>query len=170
MLFDVEDGLEHDSNTPEHRHVCAETACQGASTGEFARVADAQGRERDDRQHDVTAVDPVHLPVEPRQASQFVAPVQLERHQGGRNENAHLPDTREKNQTRESGIHQIAPRTRMNGTMTPTTNGRWNSRPTGASNATIANRRPLEPLPNPIRRPASLRSTIIPAPWIAKYI
>jgi hypothetical protein len=64
MLFDIEDALQPNANSPKHRDIGAEPACEAASTRQFARVEDAQERECNDRQHHVAAVDPVHLLVE----------------------------------------------------------------------------------------------------------
>ena len=63
MPSDIKDGLKPNANAPEHRDVGAEPAGESAATGQFARVEDARAGKRDDRQDDVAAVNPVHLPV-----------------------------------------------------------------------------------------------------------
>src|SRR5262245_51689535 len=121
-------------------------------------MKDAQRGEGDDRQHDVAAVHPVHLSMEPRQALQLVSPVQTQRDERGRNQNRELPDSRGENEAWQCEFHQIAPRTCMNGTMTPTTNGGWKRRPTGAIRTANVNSRPRHPERSPLRRPLALRS------------
>src|SRR5580765_1746132 len=133
VILHIEDGLESDANSPEHSHVRAETARQGTSTGKLARVEDAQRRKCDDRQHDVAPIHPIHLSMEARKALQFSAPVQTERNESGGDQNGELPNARYENQASKHRLHQIAPNARMNGTMTSTTKGRWNSKPTGAT-------------------------------------
>src|SRR5262245_25402661 len=160
----IEDGLEPDANSPKHGHVRAEAACQRTPTGKFVRSEDTERCKGRDRQHEVAAIDPIHLPMEPRKALQFPAPVQMERNECGSNQNAELPDSSEENQARERRVHQIAPNACMNGTITPTTNGRWNSKQTGATNTTAANNRPGHPAPSPTSRANALRSMTIASP------
>src|SRR5712692_2413409 len=131
MRLDVKNGLKHDPDAPEHRDILAEPASQAATARELTRVEDAERRKRDDRQDDVTAVHPVHLAVEPRKAPQLFPPVQPERNKRGSDQHSELRDARKEDQPREGRVHQIAPRARMNGTISPTTNGRWNNRRAG---------------------------------------
>lgn len=66
---------------------------------QFTRVQQTQEPEGHDRQYHVATIDPIHLPVESRQACQFLPPVKLEWYEGRRHHYAEVG---------EAGGHQQA--------------------------------------------------------------
>jgi hypothetical protein len=75
VFFDIEDGLQSQPNPPEHGDIAAESTGQSAAACQLGGVANAERRKRDNRQHNITSVHPMHLPMQAPKAAQFVLPV-----------------------------------------------------------------------------------------------
>src|SRR6478672_11466967 len=72
----IEDHLQDQPDAPEHGNVCTESTGERCPAGEVGGIQNTHRGEGDNRQHDVAAVHPMHLTMEPRERTQLVTPVQ----------------------------------------------------------------------------------------------
>src|SRR6478752_215957 len=103
----IEDHLQDQPHTPEHRDVCTDPPGKWRSAGELRGIQNAHRGEGDNRQHDVAAVHPMHLTVKAWERPQLVTPVQTKWNLNRCDQKAELSDTCEENQS--GGGHGSAP-------------------------------------------------------------
>ena len=105
MSFDVENPLKRQSSSPENGNVAADGTGKAAPVRQFIRVEEADQTKGGNRQDDIGAVDPVHLPMQARQDGQFGLPFQLEWYERRGDQYAQLSPARQKDQCRQPFLH-----------------------------------------------------------------
>ena len=159
----VEHRLQAQPDAPEHRHVQADARASRCRPP-ARRRQQADDPEGDDRQDDVAAVDPVHLPVQPRQRAKSSR--QLSRTGTRADATSSRPGRAGQ---RRSGRPGLRPSDGPDGLQERQDHrrrtARWNRQPAGRGQGAV-NEPPADPRPSP-PAPAS-RSASMPRPWTVK--
>src|SRR6266542_3299034 len=99
MLLNIKNPLQRQSNSPEHRVISTQPTCQTTTASQLPGVEKTDQAEGGNRQHDVTAINPIHLAMQTREDSQLGFPFQLKRYERRCDQNAQLPRAGQKDQS-----------------------------------------------------------------------
>src|SRR5437763_2433540 len=96
------------NSRPDYRHQLEKElkAVAASEMWEAGKVVRSLRPERHTRQHHIAAVDPIHLPMQRRQAAQLGHPMEPNRNQRRRNQHPQLPRAGQRDQCRQRLMHE----------------------------------------------------------------
>src|SRR5262245_856968 len=116
MLPNVEYELKRYPDSPKHSDIETHAARQSASSNQFLGMKQADKGKGENRKDDIAAIDPMHLPVQPRQSGKFCFPVQPGWHKSRGQKNSELSETCNANEEDQPVVHRhVAPTACMKG-------------------------------------------------------